>query len=116
MAADPINVDVHAMLQAASEMEDKHDSIRSQVTSLQSEIGSLETTWTGQAASQFNNAMQNFYDDCNTILTSLQHLAQAVDKSAMQYEQTHHMTTDQAQALANRISATPAGLPGLPGF
>jgi WXG100 family type VII secretion target len=112
VVAEPINVDVQAMVSAASEMEDKHGSIRSQVTGLQSEIDGLMASWTGQAAGQFNNAMQNFYEDCNTVLTSLQHLAQAVDSSAQNYERAHQMTTDDAQSLASRISATPAGLPG----
>lgn len=110
--ADPISVDVQAMVQAGSEMEDTHGNIYSQVTGLQSEIDGLMASWTGQAASQFSNAMQNFYDDCNTVLTSLQDLAQAVASSAQNYESAHQMTTDDAGSLMNRISGTAVGLPG----
>jgi WXG100 family type VII secretion target len=109
---DPINVDVHAMLDAVAEFENKHDNIRGQVTSLQSEFDGLAATWGGDAATAFQNAMYGFYDECNTILVNLQQIASDVDSSAIKYEQSHHMSTDAALTLRNRISSTSAGLPG----
>jgi WXG100 family type VII secretion target len=112
MATDPINVDVGAMLSAVAEFEDKHDNIRGQVTSLQSEFDGLTASWGGEAATAFQNAMHDFYDECNTILVNLQQIASDVDSSAIKYEQTHHMSTDLAMTLRQRVATTSAGLPG----
>ena len=109
---DPINVDVGAMLAAVAEFEGKHDNIRGQVTSLQGEFDGLRATWGGDAATGFQNAMHGFYEQCNTILVTLQQIARDVDTSAINYEKTHHMSTDAALALQKRIASTPAGLPG----
>jgi WXG100 family type VII secretion target len=112
MTMDPINVDINAMLEAVREFEDKHDNIRTQVTGVQGEFDALRNTWGGDAATAFQAAMHDFYEECNTILVNLQQIASDVDSSAIKYEQTHHMSTDAAVALRQRISATPAGLPG----
>jgi WXG100 family type VII secretion target len=110
MADQEINVDAPAMVQAASSMEDTHQGISSQISSLQSEFETLMGTWGGDAASQYHSAMQAYYEDCNTILTSLQRLATDVDEQAKEYQQAHGQTTDQASALMNRIQHTQAGL------
>lgn len=109
---DSISVDVAAMLAAATEFENKHDNIRSQVTSVQNEFDALSATWGGDAATQFQNAMHVFYDECNTVLVNLQQIAADVDNSAINYDKTHHLSVDAAAALQKRIGATPAGLPG----
>jgi WXG100 family type VII secretion target len=109
---EPINVDVDAMQNAVTEFEDKHDSIRGQVGSVQGEFEALSASWSGEAATGFQGAMHTFYEECNTILTSLQSLAKSVEDSAINYAKTHHLSTETAMALQKRINATPAGLPG----
>ena len=108
----PIAVDTSKMISAAQEMMNKHDSIRSQVLGLQSNLNSLQGSWKGDTATAFDNAMNGFYDDANTILTQLQTLANNVDTAAKTYEQAHNQTTTDATTLANRIGSTSAGLPG----
>jgi WXG100 family type VII secretion target len=110
MADQEINIDAPAMVQAGTAMEDAHGGINAQIARLQSEFESLMGTWGGDAASQYHSAMQGYYEDCNTILTSLQRLATNVDEQAKEYQQAHGQTTDQASALMNRISHTQAGL------
>lgn len=108
----PINVDVQAMVNAAQEMMDKHGSIASQISTLQQQLDGLAGSWKGESANVFNQAFNGFYEDCNTVLTTLQNLASNVDTAARTYESTHQMNTSDAQALANRIQSTAAGLPG----
>ncbi|HYQ64007.1 WXG100 family type VII secretion target [Actinophytocola sp.] len=109
---DPINVDVSAMLAAVVEFDDKHDNIRGQVTTVQSEFDGLSATWGGEAASAFQGAMHGFYEDCNTILATLQQIALSVDNSAIKYQQTHNLSTDAAMQLRQQINSQPAGLAG----
>jgi WXG100 family type VII secretion target len=109
---NPISVDVGAMLNAVAECEDNHDSIRSQVISLQDQYGILASTWTGDASTAFASAMSGFYDECNTILTALATLAKNIDDSAIAYNNAHNLTNDAAEALAKQIQSDPVTLPG----
>jgi WXG100 family type VII secretion target len=111
----PINVDVPAMLAAVGELENTHDNIKGQVTHLENEFAALATSWQGDAASQFQNAMQGFYEECDNVLKALGGLAQSVVDSAVGYEKAHNMSTDIAQALQNSVSASNTQ-PGLAGF
>lgn len=112
MSSSQINVDTGQMLAAVQDFESAHDSIRSQVVSVQDQFNGLAATWAGDAAQGFQNAMQEWYDQCNTILQSLQGLSSDVDQSAINYDKTHHLSTDAAQALAKQIKNDPVGLPG----
>ena len=108
----PIAVNTSSMINAAGDMMDKHDAILQQVQSLQGHLQSLSQSWKGDTANAFGGAMQNFYDDSNTILKALNTLATNVDSAAKTYESAHQMTTADADALAQRISSHPVGLPG----
>lgn len=108
----PINVDVEAMLAAGREFEEKHGTIRGQVTALQGEFDGLSRSWGGDAATAFQSAMHQFYEECDTVLVNLRQIATDVNSSALSYGQSHHMSTDAAVALQRQISTTPAGLPG----
>lgn len=113
--SSPISVDVNAMVQAAELLKTDHDSIRGQVLGLHTEFDALGASWGGNAAMQFQGAMEGFYELVNGVLTSLLTLAGQVDTAAVNYEKTHNMSTDAASSLQKQISAdTPSlGLAGI---
>lgn len=108
----PISVDVHAMVNAGEEMMNSHDSIVSQISTLQQRLDGLTKSWKGESANVFSRAFNGFYEDCNTVLITLENLANNVDIAARNYESTHNMNTNDAEILANRIQHTVTGLPG----
>jgi WXG100 family type VII secretion target len=117
VAGQQVDVDPQKMVDAARTFEDTHDSLRSLVIGLENDFNSLSATWGGDAATQFQGAMRGFYEECNSIITSLQTLAGDVDTSALNYAKNHHMATDLAQSLGSRIGQTAGGNSGgLPGF
>ena len=110
--AQEINVSVPNMLKAVQLFGGAHDNIFRQVQGMEDDFNALSSTWTGDAAQQFQAAMQGFYGNCNTILRSLDGLAHAVDNAAVNYLKQHNQATDAAAALGRTVEHEPAGLPG----
>lgn len=110
--SDPVNVSVPNMTNAVQLFEDTHNNLSTSMRGLQSEFDALAASWGGDAAVAFGRAMHEFYDESNTIITSLHTLATDVDNAAINYAQKHGQATDTAQSLANQIAATASGLPG----
>ena len=108
--ASPTTVDVPGMHSGAATIMDKSSELKSSESSVQSMIEGLMGTWQGASATGFNSAMNQFYDECNTIINTLQQLSQAVTKSANLYEQTHESNTTLATQFGSSVQ------PGLSGF
>lgn len=107
--ASQTQVDVSGMTAAAGSFNEKSSEMQNQEQQVQSAIQSLMATWKGQSAMSFNGAMEQFYEECNTVIKTLQQLAEAVNTSANNYQAQHEQNT---QLATNFASQVPAGLSG----
>jgi WXG100 family type VII secretion target len=82
----------------ARQVADKENKVRGV-------FDTLMTTWTGDAAKIFDNAMTDFYTKADGIIGQLQGLATDVRTAATRYDQ-HDET----------VTAIVKSAPGLPGF
>jgi WXG100 family type VII secretion target len=82
----------------AGQVTDKENKVRDV-------FDTLMTTWTGDAAVIFDNAMKDFYTKADDIVGALHRLATDVRTAATRYDQ-HDET----------VTAIVKSAPGLPGF
>jgi ESAT-6 family protein len=106
------DVDVAAMHVAHHELDATRTELDGHVRMFKDEINALMSTWTGDAANGFRNAMGAFEDECTSVLNALQNLSREVESSANEYARTHRQTTDLASNFGRSVSSASAGLPG----
>jgi WXG100 family type VII secretion target len=100
------------MRSSADLMEERRSNIQQQKQSVVEEFSALAASWGGDASSRFQNAMQGFYDECDSILGDLHNLIEDVQAKAHQYDVTHGATADEAASFGKQVGHGP-GLRGL---
>lgn len=105
-------IDVDGMLTAATVINSTAGDVNEQKSGVQSTFTSLMGSWTGQTATTFAEAMQNFYNQCDKITSVLEGLSSTVQTSATNYQGTHEdNTTLAAAAVATTADAAQQTLP-----
>ena len=107
---------------ARAEFEQKTQLYTQQLSSVNSEMANLQTTWQGTASINFNTAMDSWEQGFQRVITALMSMIESMGGNVKEYAAQE----DDASALANNfasvrpggVSDTPAPAPagGLPGL
>lgn len=101
--ASQTQVDVAGMTAAAGSFNEKSSEMRSQEQQVQATIQALMGTWRGDSAMAFNSAMEQFYEECNIVIRTLQQLSESVSASASNYQGQHEQNTQLATSFASGL-------------
>jgi WXG100 family type VII secretion target len=103
--SDNATVDTSVMRSGAKVIDDHAGQVTDKENKVRDVFDTLMTTWTGDAAVIFDNAMTDFYTKADDIVGQLHRLATDVRTAATRYDQ-HDET----------VTAIVKSAPGLPGF
>src|ERR1700761_5450919 len=73
------------MQQAAAKVDDVNNEVRSQLSSLQSQVEAVQAPWTGQAASTFQALMVRYQEDAQKLSQALTDIAEQIRTSGQAY-------------------------------
>ncbi|MEU9348159.1 WXG100 family type VII secretion target [Streptomyces sp. NPDC048278] len=103
-------VDVVGMRAAQPHFETALTETSRVYSSMHDQAMALESSWKGDAAEQFIQALNDWLENCNTVRQQLQIVTDKLAQHTGVYQQVHSDTTDQSRSLTQVVSA------GLPGF
>jgi WXG100 family type VII secretion target len=81
-----------------------------QLTDMQSQVATLQQSWTGEASQTFQAAVQQWLEDFANVQSYLQQILTALEANTNIYTKTHAGTVDAAHLAKSGI--TGASLPG----
>jgi WXG100 family type VII secretion target len=106
MANQVVQTTDAGMSVAVSQFEDKAASFRSQLDQVDSYMQQLEAGWKGTASAAFSQAMNQWQEGFQKVVTALDSVTQGMGSSARAYDQHEDTSTDSAKSFLS-------GLPGL---
>ena len=101
-----VSVDTSGMAHAAQLFQDASSQSTSQLSSINTEMASLQATWTGAASVRFSQAMNSWEDSFMVIIRKLNGMIEAMGGNAQDYEK-------QADEAANIATSWSTGLDGI---
>jgi WXG100 family type VII secretion target len=109
-----ISTDVIAMGNAQNKMQEIYGELNSAVNSLGEQQSTLAANWSGEASSQFGQALTNFMEDFGRINSALVSMMETLGQNTHIYVNTNDTSTAMAQAFTNTTSGmlTPGSLTG----
>ncbi|MEV6230959.1 WXG100 family type VII secretion target [Saccharopolyspora shandongensis] len=109
------SVDVVRMREAADQMDQSARRVRDRKGDVEEAVGQQLSSFTGTAADSYRGAMTEWYQNADTVITELEHMANKMRDSADDYERGLRDATatadDAATFMRNHSSST--GLTGL---
>ncbi|MGQ4436911.1 MULTISPECIES: WXG100 family type VII secretion target [unclassified Streptomyces] len=104
------SVDTSGMRIAQGSFQTALDEVNATYTQMQSQIDTLRSNWSGDAATTFQGAMDTWLSDFGTVKQQLELMLQKLQANTGSYDTTHQATSDTATQL-HKSMTTP-----LPGF
>src|SRR6476469_9380838 len=89
--------------QAAAKVDDVNNEVRSQLSSLQSQVEAVQAHWTGQAASTFQALMVRYNEDAQKLSQALTDISEQIRTSGQTY-------AAQDQAAQDAVKSAGSGL------
>jgi WXG100 family type VII secretion target len=114
--AVPTSVELEGMKHAQGSLQNALDHTSSYYAAMDGQIEGLKASWTGQAASVYQSAMQEFLVDVRVVHEQLAGILDKLHQNTGVYANTHEQTQQEASQLAQLISSGNPGSSGLPGF
>lgn len=102
-------IDLQGLIGTASGQQEAIDSVSQDLNNVVQECDSLASAWKGEAASLFQDAMNNFQEGANKVLSSLREMHEKMVS-------THGMfsaTNDNINTVARATGGSMGGLQGL---
>lgn len=90
---------------AGQQMMQTNQELMSNLQKMMGEVEQIQSTWSGTAATAFQNLMERFSTDAKSLNTSLENIATAIDTNAKNYAQQEQ----EAQQSISQISAALGG-------
>lgn len=122
MAYSPVSTTEEGMGAARSEFEQKTQLFNQQLSSVNTEMSTLQASWQGTASTNFNTAMDSWEQGFQRVIKALISMIESMGGNAS----TYSAQEDSAAAIAgnfgnvlpNAVADTPAPAPGggLTGF
>lgn len=109
MAANPTSVDVQGMVAAQNSFQNALDQCNTAYSNMSEQQSTLASNWTGEAASSFGQALNQYLEDLNTVRSQLSTMLETLSSNTGVYTNTNEGSSQMASAFAN-------GLPGLTGI
>jgi WXG100 family type VII secretion target len=105
MSQPSVGTTQEGMRSARIEFESKSSLFSGQLSSVNSEMAVLQSTWQGTASLNFNQAMDNWEGGFKRVITALNSMIESLGGNAQLYAQQE----DEAASLAGNFGST---LPG----
>ena len=102
-------VELQGLVQTAQGQQQAIESAQSDLQSVVSECDALGSAWQGEAAMLFQDAMGNFQQGANQVLTSLREMHEKMISTHSQFSDTHNTIGSVARATSGSMT----GLHGL---
>jgi WXG100 family type VII secretion target len=106
MANQVVQTTDPGMSSAVSQFEDKAASFRGQLDQVDSYMQQLEVGWKGGASAAFSQAMNQWQEGFQKVVTALDSVTQGMGSSARAYDQHEDTSTQSAKSFLG-------GLPGI---
>jgi WXG100 family type VII secretion target len=97
------------MISAQGNFQNALDSVNTAQTNMTEQQSTLLANWTGETASAFGQALEQWLTDCGTVKTQLTTILEALSQNTGVYANTNEGSTQMATAFKNGMS----GVPGL---
>ncbi|MFD7677881.1 MULTISPECIES: WXG100 family type VII secretion target [unclassified Streptomyces] len=104
------SVDIAGMKLAQGSFQTAVDEANGSYTQMESQIDALRASWTGDAASTYQGAMDTWLQDFATVRSQLTLMLEKLQANTGDYTVTHQSTTDTASTLHKNMTQP------LPGF
>ena len=92
------------MQQAATKVDDVNGAVRSQLSSLQSQVESVQAHWTGQAASTFQGLMVRYNEDAQKWSQALTGISEQIRTSGQTYATQDESATDAVRSAGSGLN------------
>ncbi|MFJ6837877.1 WXG100 family type VII secretion target [Streptomyces sp. NPDC091209] len=110
MATTDTSVSLAGMKSAQGDFQNALDEVNSSYTQMTSQIDTLRASWTGDASSTFQGAMDTWLQDFATVRSQLSLMFEKLQANTGGYTNTHQATTDAAAQVKQGMAQS------LPGF
>ena len=110
MAGDQTTVDIDGMRAAQPHFEQALSETSTAFQSMEDQRMTLASSWQGDAAMGFAQALDAWLQNCNVVKQQLSIVTEKLAQNTGGYTQVHQNTQDAATVLRNAVSG------GLPGF
>ncbi|MGW7673281.1 WXG100 family type VII secretion target [Streptomyces sp. NPDC054775] len=104
-------VDIQGMVAAQGSFQTALDETSRSYAQMDGQIMGLHGSWSGDAASIFSNAMQEWLNDFNQVNGALQRMLEQLSANTNVYGNVHTDTQDKANQVAQAMAQS-----GLPNF
>jgi WXG100 family type VII secretion target len=92
------------MQQAASKVDDVNTEVRSQLSSLQSQVEAVQAHWTGQAASTFQALMLRYNEDAQKLSQALTDISEQIRTSGQTYAAQDEAANDSVKTAGSGLN------------
>jgi WXG100 family type VII secretion target len=108
------SVELQGMTAAQATFQTALDDASSSYSQMDGQIEGLQASWSGDAATVYTQAMQQWLEDFNTVNQALRTMLEKLSANTNVYANTHENTQQIASQVAQTISSGASGLPGFP--
>ncbi|HTI25726.1 MAG TPA: WXG100 family type VII secretion target [Kutzneria sp.] len=109
MASSISKIDLAGLSGTAQSQQEAVDSVQSDLQRVISECDSLAAAWTGDAATLFQDAMSNFQEGANKVLSTLREMQEKMVSTHSNFSGTH----ENINVVARGTTSSMGGLQGL---
>jgi WXG100 family type VII secretion target len=104
MAVNNVSVTTPGMKQACGQFESASSNATSQMQRVNSEMASLQASWTGDASVKFGQAMNDWEQQFGIIIKELNHMIEIMGGNANAYQSNEETAVNTASAWAGGLS------------
>lgn len=103
MGQPNVSTSTEGMLAAGNSFVDQAGAFGTIRTQVGAEVAGLGATWTGQASTNFQNAMDSWFSSFGVIIDQLAHMAEVMGVSSNQYSIAEAEAAHQAGGLSGGL-------------
>jgi WXG100 family type VII secretion target len=105
----PTSVDIQGMRGAQQNFQQALDNVNTAYTNMTEQQSTLAANWTGETASTFGQALNQWLEDFSTVRTQLTRILEALSQNTGVYANTN----EQSQQMAGSFQSGMSGVQGL---
>jgi WXG100 family type VII secretion target len=109
MASNPTSVDIQGMTTAQGNFQSALDQVNTAYSNMTEQQSTLAANWTGETASTFGGALNQWLDDFNTVKTQLSNMLETLSQNTGVYTNTN----EGSQQMASSFTSGMSGVTGL---
>ena len=92
------------MVQAATKVDDVNNEVRALLSSLQSQVEAVQSSWKGQAATTFQSLMMRFNEDTTKLSQALTDISEQIRSSGQGYAAQDQAAHDAVSSAGSSLN------------